>query len=121
MAAPLTPSKIHHLPVRVTYFLPSTSQTFSTLFNAAQQVYVHPNAAAPRSDGEEEAWGSIYLKTVVTGLLMASPELHPHFGGALDLSLYVLDPRETYLRRSRADSSPYSKKYGRGKAWYLGR
>lgn len=35
-----------------------------------------------------------------------SPELHPCHAGTPDLSLYILDPRETYLRRSRA-SSPF--------------
>ncbi|WVF71231.1 hypothetical protein IAT40_006031 [Kwoniella sp. CBS 6097] len=106
-SAPLAPNRIHSLPVRVSYYLPSTYQTFSTIFSAPQQVYVHPNAAASRKDGEDESWGSIYLKTVVMGVLMASPELHPAYAHTPDLSLYVLDPRETYLRRSRAGSSPY--------------
>lgn len=35
-----------------------------------------------------------------------SPELHPAHPGTPDLSLYVLDPRETYLRRSRATPHP---------------
>ncbi|WWC61972.1 uncharacterized protein I303_104558 [Kwoniella dejecticola CBS 10117] len=108
MSSALTPNKIHSLPVRVSYYLPSTSQTFTTIFSSPQQVYVHPNTAASSTkNGEDEAWGSIYLKTVVTGVLMASPELHPAFANSPDLSLYVLDPRETYLRRSRAGSSPY--------------
>ncbi|WVW84146.1 hypothetical protein I302_106175 [Kwoniella bestiolae CBS 10118] len=104
----LAPNKIHSLPVRVSYYLPSTSQTFTTLFSTPQQVYVHPNtAAASTQNGQEEAWGSIYLKTVVLGVLMASPELHPAYPSTPDLSLYVLDPRETYLRRSRAGSSSF--------------
>nr|XP_019011168.1 uncharacterized protein I206_04480 [Kwoniella pini CBS 10737]OCF49949.1 hypothetical protein I206_04480 [Kwoniella pini CBS 10737] len=108
MSSTLAPNKIHSLPVRVSYYLPSTSQTFKTLFSTPQQVYVHPNTAASSTKhGEEEAWGSIYLKTVVMGVLMASPELHPAYANTPDLSLYVLDPRETYLRRSRAGSSPY--------------
>ncbi|WWC89115.1 uncharacterized protein L201_004033 [Kwoniella dendrophila CBS 6074] len=102
----LAPNKIHSLPVRVSYHLPSTSQIFSTLFQTPQQVYVHPNTAAASTSKngvlEEEAWGSIYLKTVIMGVLMASPELHPSHPNTPDLSLYVLDPRETYLRRSRA-------------------
>ncbi|WRT66568.1 uncharacterized protein IL334_003527 [Kwoniella shivajii] len=109
MSSSLTPNKIHSLPVRVSYYLPTTSQIFSTLFSIPQQVYVHPPAATGTSTklGEDEAWGSIYLKTVVTGVLMASPELHPSYPCTPDLSLYVLDPRETYLRRSRTGSSPY--------------
>ncbi|OCF38530.1 hypothetical protein I317_07686 [Kwoniella heveanensis CBS 569] len=106
-SAPLAPNRIHSLPVRVSYYLPSTLQTFSTIFSTPQQVYVHPNAAASNKVGEDESWGSIYLKTVVMGVLMASPELHPAHAHTPDLSLYVLDPRETYLRRSRAGSSPY--------------
>ncbi|WWD17083.1 hypothetical protein CI109_101520 [Kwoniella shandongensis] len=108
MSVPLAPNRIHSLPVRVSYYLPSTTaQSFSTIFSSPQQVYVHPNAAASKRDGEDEAWGSIYLKTVVVGVLMASPELHPSHPSTPDLSLYVLDPRETYLRRSRAGTSPY--------------
>ncbi|KAK8864609.1 hypothetical protein IAR55_001859 [Kwoniella newhampshirensis] len=115
MSGPLAPNRIHSLPVRVSYYLPSTtSQSFSTLFSTPQQVYVHPNAAASKRDGEDEVWGSIYLKTVVLGVLMASPELHPSHPSTHDLSLYVLDPRETYLRRSRAGSSPYPSHLRRG-------
>jgi hypothetical protein len=51
--------------VFVRYHLPSSSQSFSTLFDTSQQVYVHASASG------EEAWGSIYLKTVVQGVLMA--------------------------------------------------
>lgn len=88
-----------------------------------QQVYIHPQSAG----GDDETWGSIYLKTVVKGVLAArwvlfarvengvhitepadhlydSPELHPAYPGTSDLSLYVLDPRETYFRRARASS-----------------
>ncbi|WVQ67299.1 uncharacterized protein L199_005494 [Kwoniella botswanensis] len=119
----LAPNKIHSLPVRVSYYLPSTSQTFTTLFATPQQVYVHPNtAAASTQNGQEEAWGSIYLKTVVSGVLMASPELHPAYPHTPDLSLYVLDPRETYLRRSRAGSSSFNHEVWTGKglvSWAL--
>jgi hypothetical protein len=53
-------------PVLVRYHLPTASQTFSAVFSSPQQVYVHPSAG-----GEDEACGSIYLKTVVQGVLMA--------------------------------------------------
>ncbi|WVO18337.1 hypothetical protein L204_106052 [Cryptococcus depauperatus] len=96
-----TPNRIHHLPVRVSYFVPSSNQTYSTLFPALQQVYVHSN----RDAQTPEIWGSIYLKTVVKGVLNASPEFHPNYPGALDLSLYALDPRETFFRRARDQSS----------------
>jgi hypothetical protein len=52
--------------VLVRYHLPTASQTFSAVFSSPQQVYVHPSAG-----GEDEACGSIYLKTVVQGVLMA--------------------------------------------------
>jgi hypothetical protein len=55
--------------VIVNYQLPSSSSPFTTLFPAAQQVYVHANASI--KDGEDETWGSIYLKTVAQGILMA--------------------------------------------------
>lgn len=51
------------------YQIPASSNTFSTLFSSSQQVYVHPNAG--HEDGEEEGWGSIYLKTVIQGVLMS--------------------------------------------------
>jgi len=84
-SAPLAPNRIHSLPgksiskfitptgdwtlmaVLVRYHLPNSSQHFTTLFTAPQQVYVHPSAGGQG----EEAWGSIYLKTVVQGVLMA--------------------------------------------------
>jgi len=50
--------------------LQSSTQTFSTLFATRQQVYVHPNAGS-KVDGQDEAWGAIYLKTVVQGIMMA--------------------------------------------------
>lgn len=64
-------------------------------------MYIHPQSAG----GDDETWGSIYLKTVVKGVLAASPELHPAYPGTSDLSLYVLDPRETYFRRARVGSA----------------
>ncbi|KAK4688091.1 hypothetical protein P7C73_g2025, partial [Tremellales sp. Uapishka_1] len=122
MLSPLEPNRIHNLPVQVNYHVPSSSQIFTTLFSAHQQVYVHPTAGTSKHAHEDEAWGSIYLKTVVEGLIWArqvasprlnptlttpmhSPELHPSHPDTPDLSLYILDPRETYLRRSRTSSS----------------
>ncbi|EIW70517.1 hypothetical protein TREMEDRAFT_61019 [Tremella mesenterica DSM 1558] len=96
MSQPLAPNRIHSLPVQVNYHLPSSTQTFTTVFEAPQPVYVHPNAA---STSDDEVWGSIYLKTVIH-------ETHPSYPGTPDLSVYILDARETYLRRSRA-SSPF--------------
>jgi predicted metalloprotease with PDZ domain len=58
-------------PVQVTYHIQASSQSFSTLFSTPQQVYVHPNAGSQEVDGQDEAWGAIYLKTVVQGILMA--------------------------------------------------
>ncbi|KAL7421971.1 hypothetical protein Q5752_003743 [Cryptotrichosporon argae] len=103
---PLAPNRIHSLPVRVSYLVPPSSQTFSTTFDAPQQVYVHPNPSA--RSGRDEAWGAIYLKTIVQGILGASPELHPSHASTPDFSLYVHDPRETYLRRSRPSIAPSS-------------
>lgn len=89
--APLAGNKIHNLPgeweasltqfrlaceltsplVQVSYHLPSSAQTFTSLFSKPQQVYVH--AAPGRNDvgHDDEAWGAIYLKTVVQGIVMA--------------------------------------------------
>lgn len=57
--------------MQVSYHLPSSAQTFTSLFSTPQQVYVH--AAPGRSDvgHGDEAWGAIYLKTVVQGIVMA--------------------------------------------------
>ena len=38
--------------------------------------------------------------------LVYSPELHPGLASSPDLSLYILDPRETFLRKSRATTLP---------------
>lgn len=57
--------------VQVNYHIPSSSQSFTTILAPLQQVYVHPNAAPSKALGEDEAWGSIYLKTVIQGVLRA--------------------------------------------------
>ncbi|CAK9780744.1 hypothetical protein CC85DRAFT_144129 [Cutaneotrichosporon oleaginosum] len=101
MVAQLETGRIHSLPVQVTYHLSSSSQSFSTLFSEPQDVYLHPTAGKSK-DGDDEVWGAIYLKAVVQGIVMASPELHPAHPGTPDLSLYLLDPRESFLKRSRA-------------------
>ncbi|WVQ81769.1 hypothetical protein IAT38_003894 [Cryptococcus sp. DSM 104549] len=103
MLGPPAPNRIHSLPVRVSYYIPSSSQTYTTTFATPQQVYIHPNAA----DSDSEIWGSIYLKTVLKGVLTSSPELHPSYPNTPDLSLYVLDPRETYFRRTRSSGSAF--------------
>ncbi|ORY26181.1 hypothetical protein BCR39DRAFT_542223 [Naematelia encephala] len=105
MASPLAPNRIHNLPVRVVYQVPGSSQAFTTFFSSLQQVYVHPNAAAYK-EAEDDVWGSIYLKTIMQGILMASPELHPNHSSVPDLSIYIFDPRETGLRRARS-STPF--------------
>ncbi|ORX35692.1 hypothetical protein BD324DRAFT_631222 [Kockovaella imperatae] len=105
ISAPPSPHKIHSLPVIINYNIPSTSQTFSTLFPSLHQVYVHANSAASSVQGSEDLCGSIYLKTVVQGVVTASPELHPLHPSTPDLPLYIFDPRETSLRRSRVSSS----------------
>ncbi|GMK53612.1 hypothetical protein CspeluHIS016_0101980 [Cutaneotrichosporon spelunceum] len=101
MVAPLETGRIHSLPVQVTYHLSSSSQCFSTLFPEPQDVYLHPTAGKSR-DGEDEVWGAIYLKAVVQGIVMSSPELHPAHPYTPDLSLYLLDPRETFFKKLRA-------------------
>ncbi|EKC99839.1 hypothetical protein A1Q2_05804 [Trichosporon asahii var. asahii CBS 8904] len=114
----LAGNKIHNLPV--SYHLPSSAQTFTSLFSTPQQVYVH--AAPGRSDvgHGDEAWGAIYLKTVVQGIVMASPELHPAHPCSPDHSLYVLDPRETFLRRTRSAASTAEVWTGKGMvSWAL--
>ncbi|KAL1411621.1 hypothetical protein Q8F55_002585 [Vanrija albida] len=126
MAQPLTPNRIHQLPVQVSYHLQSSSQTFLATFPGLYQVYVHPNVGSRVDGTEDEAWGAIYLKTVVQGVVMASPEIHPTHPGTPDLSLYVLDPRETFLRKSRAAPAhrfaPHSEVWtGKGlMSWALG-
>ncbi|KAI9639319.1 uncharacterized protein MKK02DRAFT_39617 [Dioszegia hungarica] len=99
-------NKIHALPVLVNYHLPSSSSCFTALFPAPQQVYVHVKAASKVKDGEDETWGSIPLKAVVQGVMLASPELHPFDSSTPDRSLYVLDARETFLRRQRNANIP---------------
>lgn len=47
-----------------------------------------------------------YLTSTALCLSSYSPELHPAHPNTPDLSLYILDAQETYLRRSRA-SSPF--------------
>lgn len=59
-------------------------------------------------------------------LTRRSPEIHPTHPGTPDLSLYVLDPRETFLRKSRAAPAhrfaPHSEVWtGKGLvSWALG-
>jgi hypothetical protein len=94
MSQSLEPNRIHTLPgkshpsptsttsraeplVQVSYHLPSSSQIFSTLLPTPQQVYVYPAAPGPgpstssSSSNASESWGSIYLKTVVQGVIMS--------------------------------------------------
>ncbi|WVQ73919.1 hypothetical protein IAR50_003500 [Cryptococcus sp. DSM 104548] len=106
MSRPPVPNRIHQLPVRVSYYIPHSTQSYSIVFPTLLNVYIHPSANGPG----EEIWGSTYLKMVVKGVLGASPELHPDYPSASDLSLYVLDPRETFFRQARGqkNSSSYT-------------
>ena len=64
---PVLPPSSKLNAVLVRYHLPHSSQSFTTLFSSTQSVYVHPSTGGEDEDG----WGSIYLKTVVQGVLMA--------------------------------------------------
>ncbi|TYJ57759.1 hypothetical protein B9479_001613 [Cryptococcus floricola] len=101
MSRPPVPNRIHQLPVRVSYYIPHSDQSYSIIFPTLLNVYIHPSA----NDAGDEVWGSTYLKMVVKGVLGASPELHPDYPSASDLSLYVLDPRETFFRQTRGQGS----------------
>lgn len=57
--------------VQVSYHLPSSAQTFTSLFPTPQQVYVHAAPGQSDVDKDHEAWGAIYLKAVVQGIVMA--------------------------------------------------
>ena len=57
-------------PVQIQYHLPYSSHTFTTILPALQQVYIYPAAPSDKG-GNSESWGSIYLKTVVQGVVMA--------------------------------------------------
>jgi hypothetical protein len=59
------------IPVQVQYHLPASSETFTTILPTAQQVYVYPAAPDASDKGDNESWGSIYLKTVVQGVIMS--------------------------------------------------
>jgi hypothetical protein len=103
----LEPNRIHTLPgksprslnswgradeisVQVSYHLPSSSQIFTTLLPSLQQVYVYPaapststssSASASASGSKDvEAWGSIYLKTVVQGVILSRYASRPSDG-----------------------------------------
>ncbi|BEI90767.1 uncharacterized protein CcaverHIS019_0308370 [Cutaneotrichosporon cavernicola] len=116
MVAHLETGRIHSLPVQVTYHLSSSSQCFSTLFPEPQDVYLHPTVSKSR-DGEDEVWGAIYLKAVVQGIVMSSPELHPAHPYTPDLSLYLLDPRETFFKKLRAGPRTRSRTVAGYEVW----
>lgn len=58
------------LAVQIQYHLPYSSHSFTTILPSPQQVYVCPAAPSDKG-GDAESWGSIYLKTVVQGVVMA--------------------------------------------------
>jgi hypothetical protein len=130
----LEPNRIHTLPgksptslmswrraneisVQVSYHLPSSSQIFTTLLPSLQQVYVYPAAPSTSSSSsastsgskEEEAWGSIYLKTVVQGVILSRYASRPSDGplnnlvrtltDILVLNIYLHQPTQLPIYR----------------------
>ncbi|KAI9633228.1 uncharacterized protein MKK02DRAFT_29102 [Dioszegia hungarica] len=112
------PGKIHTLPVKVSYTVDSSAQTYFTVLPERQKVYVHPRpssrstgaSAGASSDagyyggdsqGEEGGLGSCVLKSVAWGVCYASPECVPA-PTSHDFSVYSLDPSPTSTSTSRA-------------------
>ncbi|ORY26492.1 hypothetical protein BCR39DRAFT_540955 [Naematelia encephala] len=120
---PPSPGKIHQLPVKVLYSLDTSPQSYLTILNERQDVYVHPGVAA--YNGEEVCGtGSCCLKAAARGICFASPECIPN-SASLDFSVYNLDPSLRPNRSARAfqpaaDDQSSSSWTGRGfLSWIL--
>lgn len=66
-----SPGRIHQLPVKVHYSLEGINQSYLTVLDATQDVFVHPGQPGYGSDDEPGPIGSTYLKSIAQGVCYA--------------------------------------------------
>ncbi|CAK9786994.1 hypothetical protein CC85DRAFT_330514 [Cutaneotrichosporon oleaginosum] len=80
---PPSPGKIQPLPIKVLYTIDTSPQSYLTVLNDKQPVFVQQVGA--------ELVGSVALKALAKGICYASPECVPN-RKSLDYTVYNLDP-----------------------------
>ncbi|ORX35069.1 hypothetical protein BD324DRAFT_682976 [Kockovaella imperatae] len=116
---PPSPGKIHLLPIKVLYTIDTSNQSYVTVLQERQDVFVHSavsstTASTSSSPAQQTVaagpMGSCYLKPTIRGICYASPECIPNTS-KLDFSVYNLDP--SLRPRSSHAFTPSSSSSGR--------
>lgn len=75
-----SPGRIHQLPIKIHYSLEGGNQSYLTVLDGKQDVFVHPGQPSYGSDDEPGPIGSTYLKSIAQGVCYA--RLVPTYLGA---------------------------------------
>lgn len=66
-----SPGRIHQLPVKIHYSLEGGNQSYLTVLDGKQDVFVHPGLPTYGTDDEPGPIGSTYLKSIAQGVCYA--------------------------------------------------